>query len=45
MVGAMKGMKVLGCAGAFALLAASGASAQEGEAMKSLLGSLGILPK
>jgi hypothetical protein len=45
MVGAMKGMKVLGCAGAFALLAASGASAQEGEAVKSLLGSIGIIPK
>jgi hypothetical protein len=47
MVGAMKGMKVLGCAGALALLvAASGASAQEeGEAMKSILGSIGIIPK
>ncbi len=46
MVGAMKGMKVLGCAGALALLvAASGASAEEGEAVKSLLGSIGIIPK
>jgi hypothetical protein len=42
----MKGMKVFGCAGALALLvAASGASAQEGEAMKSILGSIGIIPK
>jgi hypothetical protein len=46
MVGAMKGMKIFGCAGALALLvAASGASAQEGEAMKSILGSIGIIPK
>jgi hypothetical protein len=46
MVGAMKGMKFLGCAGALALLvAATGASAQEGEAMKSILGSIGIIPK
>lgn len=46
MVGAMKGMKVLGCLGAFALLvASSAASAQEGEAVKSLLGSIGIIPK
>jgi hypothetical protein len=45
-VGAMNGMKVFGCAGALALLvAASGASAQEGEAVKSLLGSIGIIPK
>jgi hypothetical protein len=46
MVGAMKGMKFLGCAGALALLVtATGASAQEGEAMKSILGSIGIIPK
>lgn len=45
-VGAMKGMKFLGCAGALALVfAASAASAQEGEAVKSLLGSIGIIPK
>lgn len=45
-MGAMKGMKVFGCAGALTLLvAASGASAQEGEAVKSLLGSIGIIPK
>ncbi|MBM1169822.1 hypothetical protein [Microvirga arabica] len=42
----MKGMKIVGCAGALALLvAATGASAQEGEAVKSLLGSIGIIPK
>lgn len=42
----MKGMKVFGLASALALLfAASSASAQEGEAMKSLLGSIGIIPK
>ena len=46
MVGAMKGMKTLSCAGAMALLlAASGASAQDGVAMKSILGSIGIIPK
>ena len=46
MVGAMKGMKIIGRAGALALLvAASGASAQEGEAVKSILGSIGIIPK
>lgn len=46
MVGAMKGMKIVGCAGALALLvAASGAAAQEGTAVKSLLGSIGIIPK
>jgi hypothetical protein len=46
MVGAMKGMKIVGCAGALALLvAATGASAQEGETVKSLLGSIGIIPK
>jgi hypothetical protein len=46
MVGAMKGMNILGCAGALALLvAATGASAQEGEVVKSLLGSIGIIPK
>ncbi|MDF2812170.1 MAG: hypothetical protein K0S56_3201 [Microvirga sp.] len=45
-VGAMRGLKVFGCAGALALMvAASGASAQEGEAVKSLLGSIGIIPK
>jgi hypothetical protein len=43
---AMKGMKIFGLAGAFALLlAASAASAEEGEAVKSLLGSIGIIPK
>jgi len=42
----MKGMKIFGLAGALALLfAASSASAQEGEAVKSLLGSIGIIPK
>ncbi|MBB4040063.1 hypothetical protein GGR34_001714 [Microvirga flocculans] len=42
----MKGMKIIGPMGALALLvAASGASAQEGEAVKSLLGSIGIIPK
>ncbi|WP_152568997.1 hypothetical protein [Microvirga sp. BSC39] len=42
----MKGMKIVGCAGALALLvAATGASAQEGETVKSLLGSIGIIPK
>ena len=42
----MKGMKIIGCAGALALLvAATGASAQEGEAMKSILGAIGIIPK
>ncbi|MCB5175452.1 MULTISPECIES: hypothetical protein [Microvirga] len=42
----MKGMKVFGCVGAMALLfAASGASAQEGEVVKSILGSIGIIPK
>jgi hypothetical protein len=46
MVGAMKGMKILGRTAALALLViASGASAQEGEAMKSILGSIGIIPK
>jgi hypothetical protein len=46
MVGAMKGMKIVGCAGALALLvAATGASAQEGEGMKSILGAIGIIPK
>jgi hypothetical protein len=46
MVGAMKGMKIIGRAGALAfLVAATGASAQEGEAVKSLLGSIGIIPK
>lgn len=45
-VGTMKGLKVIGCAGALALfVAASGASAEEGEAVKSLLGSIGIIPK
>jgi hypothetical protein len=42
----MTGLKVFGCASALVLLvAASGASAQEGEAVKSLLGSIGIIPK
>ena len=42
----MRGLKVFGCAGALALMvAASGASAQEGEVVKSLLGSIGIIPK
>nr|WP_246728545.1 hypothetical protein [Microvirga terricola] len=42
----MKGLKVVGRAGALALLvASSGAMAQEGEAVKSLLGSIGIIPK
>ncbi|MBJ6124424.1 hypothetical protein [Microvirga splendida] len=42
----MKGMKIVGCAGALALLvAATGASAQEGVGMKSILGSIGIIPK
>ncbi|WP_052954860.1 hypothetical protein [Microvirga vignae] len=42
----MKGMKVFGLAGALALaVAASSASAEEGEAVKSLLGSIGIIPK
>jgi hypothetical protein len=42
----MKGMTVLCRAGALALMfAASSASAQEGEAIKSLLGSIGIIPK
>lgn len=46
MVGAMKGMTILCRAAALALLlAASGASAQEGEVVKSLLGSIGIIPK
>lgn len=46
MVGAMKGMKIVGCVGALALLvAATGASAQEGEGMKSILGAIGIIPK
>lgn len=45
-VGAMKGMKILCRAGALALLvASSGASAQEGEVVKSILGSIGIIPK
>lgn len=42
----MKGMKVFCRAGALALLvAASPALAEEGEAVKSLLGSIGIIPK
>lgn len=46
MMGAMQGLKIFGCASALALLfAASGASAQEGEMMKSILGSIGIIPK
>ena len=43
---AMRGMKVFGCASALALLvAATAASAQEGEGVKSLLGAIGIIPK
>ncbi|WP_414471882.1 hypothetical protein [Microvirga sp. M2] len=39
-------MRIFGFAGALAfLVAASSASAQEGEAVKSLLGSIGIIPK
>ena len=46
MVGAMKGMRIIGHAGALALMvAATGASAQEGEAIKSILGAIGIIPK
>jgi hypothetical protein len=46
MVGAMKGMRIIGRAGALALLiAATGASAEEGEAVKSILGAIGIIPK
>jgi hypothetical protein len=46
MVGAMTGMRIFGCAGALmVLVAASGASAQEGEVVKSILGSIGIIPK
>ena len=46
MVGAMKGMTILCRAAALALVfAASGASAQEGEVVKSILGSIGIIPK
>jgi hypothetical protein len=46
MVGAMKGMKNIGRAGALALLiVATGASAEEGEAVKSILGAIGIIPK
>jgi len=46
MVGAMKGMTIIGLAGGLALLvAATGASAQEGEAVKSILGAIGIIPK
>jgi len=46
MVGAMKGMKIIGLAGALALLiVANGASAEEGEAVKSILGAIGIIPK
>ncbi|SCY87559.1 hypothetical protein [Microvirga guangxiensis] len=42
----MKGMKIFGLAGAFALaLGASAASAQEGELFKNLLGNIGIIPK
>ena len=45
-VDAMRGLKVFGCASALALLvAATGASAQEGEGVKSLLGAIGIIPK
>jgi hypothetical protein len=42
----MKGMQIIGCAGTLALLiAATGVSAQEGEAVKSILGAIGIIPK
>jgi len=42
----MKGMRLIGHAGAVVLLiAATGASAQEGEGMKSILGAIGIIPK
>ncbi|MBF9234931.1 hypothetical protein [Microvirga alba] len=42
----MNGLKVFCSAGALALLvASSGAMAQEGEVVKSLLGSIGIIPK
>jgi hypothetical protein len=42
----MKALKIFGCVAVFALLAAgSGASAQEGEAAKSILGAIGIIPK
>lgn len=42
----MKGLKVFGCGIALAfLVAATGASAEEGEAVKSILGSIGIIPK
>lgn len=42
----MKGIKVFGLVGALALaFAGSSASAEEGEAVKSLLGSIGIIPK
>jgi len=42
----MKGMKIFGLAGALAFaFAVSPASAQEGEVVKSLLGSIGIIPK
>jgi hypothetical protein len=42
----MKGMKIIGRAGALALLiVATGASAEEGEAVKSILGAIGIIPK
>ena len=45
-VDAMRGLKVFGCAERSALMvAATGASAQEGEVVKSLLGSIGIIPK
>ena len=46
MVGAMKGMRIIGRAGALALLvAATGASAQEGEAVKSILGASASFPR
>lgn len=41
----MKGFAVRFAVCAAALIAASGASAQEGVAMKNLLGSIGIIPK
>jgi hypothetical protein len=43
---AMKAVKILTCASALAfLVAATGARAEEGEAMKSILGAIGIIPK
>lgn len=41
----MKAVRIFACVSALSLLAASGAVAEEGEAVKSLLGSIGIIPK